>query len=145
MATPPPPYNYSITAVAASTAKNMFAASIDGNAQIMSGYDYIYASQSLAAGATITFPVYQNPVGLKGVYLVEVETSPFVPALSKGLIGNLNSASATAAVGGVNDVLAVPGGTFTYASTATGITVTASAGVTGGPYNVLCAVNRIGS
>lgn len=145
MSSVPPPYNYGITAVAANSAKNMFAASNDGAVQIMSGYDYVYAAQSLAAGATITFPVYQNPVGLNGVYFVEIETAPFVPALSKGLIGNLNSASATAAVGGVNDVLTVPGGTFTVASTAQGITVTASAGVTGGPYSVLCAVNRIGS
>ena len=138
-------YNYGITASPVSNTKNNFAASNDGVVQVMSGYDYVFASQSLAAGGSVTFTVYQNTVGLRGVYFVEIEASPFVPALSIGLLGNLNSASATAAVGGVNAVLNVPGGTFTIASTATGITVTASAGVTGGPYNIICAVNRIGS
>jgi hypothetical protein len=137
--------NYGIVAAPVSNTKNNFAASNDGAVQVMTGYDYVYAGQSLAAGASITFTVYQNPVGLKGVYFVEIEASPFVPALSIGLLGNLNSASATGAVGGINAVLNVPGGTFTIASTATGITVTASAGVTGGPYNMICAVNRIGS
>jgi len=136
--------NYGITATAVSNTKNNFAASNDGAVQVMTGYDYVYPSQSLAASATITFAVYQT-AGLKGVYFVEIEASPFVPSLSIGLLGNLNSASATGAVGGINGVLNVPGGTFTIASTATGITVTASAGVTGGPYNILCAVNRIGS
>ena len=137
--------NYGIVAAPVSNTKNNFAASNDGNVQVMSGYDYVFASQSLAAGASVTFAVYQNPVGLRGVYFVEIETGPFVPALSIGLLGNLNSVSATAAVGGVNAVLNVPGGTFTIASTATGITVTASAGVTGGPYSVICALNKIGS
>lgn len=138
-------YNYGITAAPVSNTKNNFAASSDGTVQNMSGYDYVFPSQSLAAGATITFVVNQTTVGLKGIYQVEIETSPFVPALSIGLLGNLNSVSATAAVGGVSGVLNVPGGTFTIASTATGITVTASGGVTAGPYTVLCAVNKIGS
>jgi hypothetical protein len=110
----------------------------------MSGYDYIYPAQALAAGATISFAV-TNTAGLKGVYFVEVEASPFVPAYSVSALGNLNSASATAAVGGVWNVLTVPGGTITVAGTATGINVTASAGVTGFPLNFLCALNKIGS
>jgi hypothetical protein len=137
--------NYSIAAAAASNTKNMFAASIDGTVQTMSGYDYVYPAQALAAGATISFPVYQNPAGARGVYFVEVEASPFVPAYSVSALGNLNSASATGAVGGIWNVLTVPGGTITVAGTATGINVTASAGVTGFPLNFLCALNKIGS
>jgi hypothetical protein len=137
--------NYSIAAAAASNTKNMFAASIDGAVQTMSGYDYIYPAQALAAGATISFPVYQNPAGARGVYFVEVEASPFVPAYSVSALGNLNSASNTAAAGGIWNVLTVPGGTITVAGTATGINVTASAGVTGFPLNFLCALNKIGS
>jgi hypothetical protein len=123
----------------------MFAASNDGAVQIMSGYDYVYPAVPLAAGATISFPVYQNPAGVRGVYFVEVEASPFVPAYSVSALGNLNSASNTAAAGGIYNVLNVPGGTITVAGTATGINVTASAGVTGFPLNFLCALNKLGS
>ena len=136
--------NYSVTPTSLSNTKNTYAASNDGVVQVMSGYDYIYPAQALAAGATISFAV-TNTAGLKGVYFVEVEASPFVPAYSVSALGNLNSASATAAVGGVWNVLTVPGGTITVAGTATGINVTASAGVTGFPLNFLCALNKIGS
>ena len=138
-------WNLGITAAPVSNTKNNFAASADGSVQVMSGYDYVYAAQALSANGTITFPVYQNPAGVKGVYFVEVEATPFVPAYSVSALGNLNSSSNTAAAGGIFNVLQVPGGTITVAGTATGINVTASAGCSGLPLNFLCALNKIGS
>lgn len=134
-------YNFAIEAVAVSSTKNMFAASSDGFVQTVGGYEYVSPSQSLAASATVTFVL---PEGLLGYYFAQVEATPFNPALTVSCVGGINSAITNACSGFCN-TLAVPGGTWTIACVPTGITVTASAGMTGGPYNIVLALNKIGS
>ena len=138
----PPAYNFSVDAVAINRTKNVFAASNDGAAQITGNYDYSAPQQSLAAGATVNFSLVGK--GLSGVFYAQVDTNPFSHVYSIGCIGAINSAAAVVSAGFANTVV-VPGGTLTVTSTDTGISVTASGGVTSGPFNVLVSLNALGT
>jgi hypothetical protein len=131
--------NYSIDAAALNGTKNMFPITSDGFIQVTGGYDYVSVAQSLAASSTVTFVL---PEGLLGIYFATVEATPFDPAYSVGSMGTVNTALVNA-TGGFCNTLVVPGGTWTVACVATGITITASAGTT--TKNVVLALNKLGS
>ena len=137
-------YNYAIDAVAANKSKNMFAASSDGNNQIMGALEYASAQQSLAAGATVTFPL-TGTLGLSGVYYVQADVAPFAANYSIGTVGTCASTGATVNVYGIGSSIVVPGGTITINAAPTGISISASGGCTGGPFFYAVGLNRIGS
>jgi hypothetical protein len=137
-------YNFAIEAVAASSTKNMFAASSDGANQIMGSLEYASAQQSLAAGATVTFPLTGN-LGLSGVYYVQADVAPFSTTYSIGAIGTCVSVGAAVNVYGIGSSITVPGGTITINAAPTGISISASGGCTGGPFLYAVGLNRIGS
>ena len=137
-------YNFAIEAVAASSTKNMFAASSDGNNQIMGSLEYASGQQSLAAGATVTFPLTAN-LGLSGVYYVQADVAPFAANYSIGALGTCTSTGATVNVYGIGSSITVPGGTITINAAPTGISISASGGCTGGPFFYAVGLNRIGA
>lgn len=131
--------NYSIDAAALNGTKNMFPITSDGFVQVTGASDYTSVAQSLAASSTVTFVL---PEGLLGIFYASVEATPFDPAYSVGTMGTVNTELVNA-TSGFFQTLVVPGGTWTVACVATGITVTASAGTT--TKNVVLSLNKLGS